>query len=164
MVVYKQPPTSARSEQEGQQAAALGFQKQTLECSKYHSRSSLGAGGRENFKIETSLLHRTRESQMPNGSTRSVDPKKVSFRFLFYASSDCWRKIACSFRNPFCARSLFPFIDASMLVCYSGGCPVVRPYKGLPTLVGSRRASKRFLSSGSFPQSSFALVTCQLVV
>jgi hypothetical protein len=60
---------------------------------------------------------------------------------------------------------LVPFIDASMLVCYSaGGCPVVCPYKGLPTLVGLRRASNRFLSSGSFPQSSFALVTFQLVV
>ena len=59
---------------------------------------------------------------------------------------------------------LFPFINASMLVCYSaGGCPVVHPYKGLPTLVGSRRASKRFLSSGSFPPSSFAVVTCRLV-
>jgi hypothetical protein len=32
---------------------------------------------------------------------------------------------------------------------------VVHRYEGLPTLVGSRRAGKRFVSSGSFPQSSF---------
>jgi hypothetical protein len=62
---------------------------------------------------------------------------------------------------------LFPFIDALMLVCYSGGCPVVCPYKELPTLVpvGLRRARKRLHSYGSFPSVLVCLlVTCRLVV
>jgi hypothetical protein len=116
----KQPPTSVRSKQEGQQAAGLGFQKQTLECSKYHSRSSLGAGGWENFKIETSLLHRTRESQMPNHtigrSQKSVIP--ISFlRFLQLLAEDSVFVSEPFFR----ARFVVPFhrcFNVGLLFCW----------------------------------------------
>jgi hypothetical protein len=80
---------------------ALGFQKKTLSAANTTQDHPLGRVGGRILKIETSLLHRTRESHMTNGSARLVDPKKVTFRSLFYASSNCWRKIACSFRNPF---------------------------------------------------------------
>jgi hypothetical protein len=54
----------------------------------------LGRVGRRILKERDSLLlHHTRESQMPNASTRSVDPKKIvipiSFlRFLHVLAED----------------------------------------------------------------------------
>jgi hypothetical protein len=64
--------------------------------------------GRKILKLETSLLHRTRESQMPNESTRSLDPKKSAILISFLLFLKLLAEDSVFVLEPF-ARFVVPF-------------------------------------------------------
>lgn len=117
----------------------------------------------QEFKIETSLLHCSRNSQMPSGSTPLLD---VSFQFLFPRFLQLMAEDRCLFWNPFCAQLfIVPFhayFNVGLLFwrlsCHSLVQRIANSCRLAP------RASKRFISLVFLLSPHLLSVTCQLIV